>query len=164
MNISEKPNEETIIKQIKKQNQHIPADASIVVIKTLEHTRNGNTNYTLIIETDIDTYKKILTQEKLSVQWDRCRVFEHLYVSRCYKCLGFAHSSKVCTKKQACYKCGGEHEKKDCTSKIIKCINCVNAVKNLNLDLDVAHEAYSSECIVWRRRLEREQQRPMKQS
>lgn len=160
VNMSDEPNN-NVVEQIRKQNKFVSADAKLLVVKTLKHTRNDSTNYTLIIETDIDTFNTIIKQEKLSIGWDRCRVFEHFYVSRCYKCLGFNHSAKVCTKKQACIKCGGEHERKDCTSETMKCINCVNAMSRLNIELDVDHEAYSTDCTVWKRRMEREQQRPM---
>lgn len=159
VNISEKPDDEDIVARIKKQNTFVTETATIKVIKTLENTRYTNTNYTVIIETDTATYNEIIKHEKLSIGWDRCRVFEHIYISRCYRCLGFNHSSKVCTKKQACIKCGGEHERKDCTSDDVKCINCLNAVMKLDLSLDVEHEAYSSECTVWRRRVERERNR-----
>lgn len=159
VNISEKPNDEGIVAQIKKQNTFVPETATIKVVKTMENTRYTNTNYTVIIETDTATYNEIIKHEKLSIGWDRCRVFEHIYITRCYRCLGFNHSSKVCTKKQACIKCGGEHERKDCTSADVTCINCANAVMKLDLTLDVKHEAYSSECTVWKRRVERERNR-----
>lgn len=131
------------------------------MIKTLVSKHTDKT-YTVIIETDVETYNVIVEHEKLSIGWDRCRVFEHVYISRCFRCLGFNHSSKVCTKKQACIKCGGEHERKECTSDEVKCINCMRAVEKLELELDVSHEAYSNECTVWKRRMERESSRAPK--
>lgn len=159
INVTEKLSEEEIIKKIKKQNDFVPEKAELKVKKTIEHTnKDGRMHYTVIIEVDQVTYQQIITHDKLSIGWDRCRIFEHIFIMRCYQCLGFNHSSKVCTKKQACFRCGGEHERKSCTSDQIKCVNCSFAVSTLGLNIDAGHEAYSPDCAVLQKRIERQRE------
>lgn len=159
VNISTKLEDDELILKIKKQNDFISNTTDIKVIKMYEVKKKDEIKYTAIIESDTETIHQILNSEKLSIGWDRCRVFDHVYILRCYRCLGFNHISKVCTRKQLCIKCGGEHEKKDCKSNETKCANCVNAAKSLNITLDINHEAYSMDCSVFKRRVQHEKVR-----
>lgn len=159
INMCDKLSEEAIINNIKKQNDFVDNNAALKVIKIIEAKNKRFPDFTAIIETDINTCEQILKNEKLSIGWDRCRVFEHVYVSRCYKCLGFNHMSDTCTNKKACLNCAGEHEIKDCVSDEIKCVNCIWAVANLDIRLDVNHRANSNECSVLQKRIDRERKK-----
>lgn len=159
INVSDKLDDETLVDKIRNQNDFLTKEAHLTVIKQLDTTRNSHETYTVILEADTNTFNEIIRREKISVGWDRCRVFVHTYVARCYRCLGFNHTSKVCTKKQSCVNCGGEHEQKNCTSKVTKCVNCLYAVEHLGLKLNINHNAYSMECSVLERRLEQERER-----
>ena len=48
---------------------------------------------------------------------------------QCYKCQGYGHSAKFCTKKQRCLVCAGEHKVADCQKRdgAKKCVNCGGA-------------------------------------
>lgn len=159
INISEKMSDKDIVLKIKNQNEHVPDDANLSVIKIFERKLDKGTSYSAVIETDPEVFRQIIKSDKLSIGWDRCKVYEHIYVSRCYRCLGYNHIAKVCTRKQACIRCGGEHEFKDCMSDSEKCINCLTAASKLNLHLDVNHRATSMECSILQRKLERERER-----
>lgn len=159
VNMCDKLSEETIINNIKKQNEFVNKKAVFKVIKIMEATKRRFPDFTAVVETDIDTYENILKNERLSIGWDRCRVFEHVYVNRCYKCLGFNHTANTCSNKKACSKCAEEHEMKDCNSDQTKCVNCLWAVKNLNIRLEVNHNAFSNECVVLQRKIERERKK-----
>lgn len=161
INLSEQLTDDNIVLKIKKQNSYIPQEADIKIIKQINMKKLPSTddNFTVILECDSKTSCDIINNEILSIGWDRCRVFEYTYVLRCFKCLGFNHTSKVCTKDQTCAKCSGNHMQKDCTSNEIKCVNCTLAVSKLNISLDVHHQANSMECSVLQRRIENEKKR-----
>lgn len=156
INVSEKYSDEQILCYIKKQNEFIPSSSNFKCIKLIQTPR---ANYTYIIETDPATYNLIISNEKLSIGWDRCRVFENIYVRRCFKCLGFNHKSDECSKEKVCLKCSGHHDIKQCQSTKVECVNCKWAVENLRITLDVNHQANSYECPVLQHRMDRARQR-----
>lgn len=156
INMSEKLSEDIIIENIKKQNDFINKNAEFKVIKMLETKKGRYTEYCAIIETDANSFDRIIQNEKISIGWDRCKVYEHIFVSRCFKCLGFSHAAKDCNRTQACINCGGEHNKKDCTVNEPNCVNCSWAVKNLNIKLDTKHSSLSIICPVLQKRKDRE--------
>lgn len=155
--MTEKLNEETIIENIKQQNDFVSPTATFKIIKLLEAKKAHYTEYMAIVETDPNSFESIIANEKINIGWDRCKVFKHIYISRCYKCLGFSHSASDCNKQQACINCGGEHLIKDCTKIEPNCVNCSWAVKNLNMKLDVNHRSLSNICPVLLKKKEREQ-------
>lgn len=159
VNMREKLDEDLIVANIKRQNEHIKDDVEINVVKINEIVRGRYKDYSAIIETDSDTFSRILTKEKLSIGWDQCRVFEHVHVHRCYKCLGFNHSAKDCTSGVKCKYCSENHDEKDCKAEEEKCVNCVWAVKNLKLNLNVNHNAYSRDCAVFQNKIEFERKK-----
>lgn len=160
INITEVMDEDCLLNKIKTQNTFIKNSADIKLVKMINMTKKRNSeNYTAIIQTDAETYVDIMKQEKLSIGWDRCRVFEHTYIVRCFKCLGFNHISKVCTKIQLCVKCGGEHDQHECLSNETKCANCIIAVSKLGIKLDIYHHANSMECCVLQRHIETERKK-----
>ena len=147
--MSEKLSDEELLNYLIKQNEFITEESEIKVIKTVEVKNSSNNKlFSSIIETSPKTYKNMMAREKVYVKWDRCNVYENKYVSRCYKCLGFKHMEKVCTNKLACKLCAGEHESTKCSAVQRKCINCDWHVQNLNLQLNVNHDALSKECPV----------------
>ena len=70
----------------------------------------------------------------------------HKYVlpkkRQCFNCQSYGHIAAKCTSVTVCGKCAStEHSTGDCTSKIFKCINCINCAQP-NFD----HPAYSRIC------------------
>lgn len=157
--VSVKYSEADIKKLIYKQNVHVPENSNLKLITVLERPKILPTNYTYIFETDPQTYSAILKSGKLSIGWDRCPVFENIYVSRCFKCLGFNHKAEDCKKAKVCLKCAENHDVKECTSSKVECVNCKWAVENLKLKLKTDHQANSLECSVLQRRKDQQRQR-----
>jgi hypothetical protein len=71
-------------------------------------------------------------------------------VTRCFKCLGFGHTSKFCEGNQTCANCAEEHHWKECESTHNnRCTNCIKAnsfIKDGNKKLSINHSAVSNEC------------------
>lgn len=154
INICDKTPDETVILNIKTQNHFVSKDATFKIVKMFENNRDNRCTYSYIIETDPKTFSAIIENEKLNIGWDRCKVFEHIYINRCYQCLGFNHKSNDCTKTKACMKCGGEHNRSECTSEAEICVNCKWAVDKLKLQLNIHHQANDKACYVLQKKIE----------
>src|SRR5580765_111126 len=113
----------------------------------------------LILEVDEMTHELMLKRIKINIGWNKCPVFEYYNVKRCYKCWGFRHIAKNCSKLDTCHKCAGNHLTNDCTSTIMKCINCVHKIKTYNLQINDDHDALSIDCPTFRRILEEEKKK-----
>jgi hypothetical protein len=135
--------EEEIINAIIKQNIFMSENTKL--LKMLPDRNNQNLS-TLILETDLISHRNALEHERLSIKWNKFKVFDALAVNRCYKCSRFGHKINECDKSETCSKCSGPHSTKDCTSESPKCINCIDANNKYRLDNDVAHPAYSLNC------------------
>lgn len=151
--LSEKLSDDEILDCLIKQNEILKSDDEIKIVKTIERKKTHfDATYDSIIETTPTGFKKIIEAEKLFVKWDSCRVFEHIHVRRCHKCLGFNHTQRECTNKISCSFCAGEHISVDCNSEKPKCVNCLWHVNKLKMKLDVNHGAYDKECPVLQRK------------
>lgn len=159
VNMREKLSENLIVANIKRQNDFIRDDVVISVVKINEIVRGRYKDYSAIIETDTETFSSILSRDKLAIGWDQCRVFEHVHVHRCFKCLGFNHSAKDCTSNKKCKFCSESHDEKECKAEEEKCVNCTWAVKNLKLNLNVNHNAFSRDCAVYQNKIEYERKK-----
>lgn len=150
----QKMSHDAFITAIKNQNSDIIKENDYMkVIKVIESNRNTNVK-TLIIETNPDTYKKIIEAKKLKLKWSLCAVYEAIQVTRCFKCAGYGHRSDICNNNEACPKCAGRHSIKDCVNNIVKCINCINANSKFNSKLDIKHAAWDVNCNIYKRKLE----------
>lgn len=116
-------------------------------------------SYGAKVEVDGVSFKRILDTGRIILGWDSCIVHEAFDCIRCFKCLGFHHLATSCKATKACSKCGDAHDLKDCQATIERCINCVNAVKRLNLDIDTGHSALSLKCSTYQKKIEAERKK-----
>ncbi|GIX77417.1 hypothetical protein CEXT_650321 [Caerostris extrusa] len=65
------------------------------------------------------------TQESNELAYYRGKLEARIYSKTCFKCQSLGHYSNECNLPEVCGKCANNHKTKDCTSKKIKCINCV---------------------------------------
>lgn len=145
---------ESIIDELKKHNDEIKGIEMklITVIKRKSTGRKTESNE-LVVEVNGAAHRKLLEMGILNLPWRECRVLEHVYLKRCYKCLGFSHIAKDCTGDQKCSKCDGNHKFSDCKSKSLCCANCRSQNVKNKTKLDTKHHAWSKECTVYKRRI-----------
>lgn len=139
------------------QNTFLDVETANIKVLHVQQSKNRNANYFAYVEVDGPSYIKILREEKLNIGWDRCRVYEAVGVTRCYKCSGFNHKATECRSEKACPRCAGPHDLRECKADNdkIRCINCVKTTDKLKIKLDAKHEAWNSEqCAVYKRKLE----------
>lgn len=114
----------------------------------------------VIAEVNAGTREKFLQSEKLKIGWNICKVQDYVGILRCFKCCGYYHFAKDCTKKETCGNCAKQHATKECNSETKKCVNCeekirVFKIKNLKSD----HSAYDSNCPCFKKEIEKQRDR-----
>ena len=77
-----------------------------------------------------------------------CKVYDSIFVLRCFKCQAYGHHSRDCTHESVCGFCAGSHATNTCVTKDcengLKCIHCVKAGKS-----DVNHHTGDPKCSVY---------------
>lgn len=112
--------------------------------------------YNVVIEVDKETHNCLLTAKKVYIRFDRCRIVSDYTVLRCFQCGEFGHMSANCKNENKCSKCSESHKTSECTSTVLKCVNCIKMNNERKLNLDVNHGAFNiTECAVFKRLLER---------
>lgn len=145
-----------ILTQLKSQNPDVISESSTVVIRDVKKiVTRSSTYYTVYIQTDCDTFEKIMSRGKLCVMWSRLRCYQVLPDSRCYKCHKFDHIADKCPlgdNVKICPKCSGSHDGKECDSSEYKCINCVRKNEKYGIDMPVNHCVWSYQCPIYKHR------------
>lgn len=142
--------DELIIEKIIRQND-LSADRSDFKMNLLRRTNVFNKRFNLVFEVDSATYDKIISKEKVNLGWNRCRVFIDYGVIRCLNCCKYGHLSKDCKDKQACGKCGSDHNSNVCVNNFKKCKNCEDSNQRYGLSLSTDHTVWDvTKCEVYR--------------
>jgi hypothetical protein len=122
-------------------------------------TKKNPKIYQAVIQVDRPSYDKLIQAGGLFIGYDYCYTFDAVEVLRCYNCNGYHHTSKSCKNKKSCPRCGVaeklDHTIAECKASTLKCVNCVNLVKNEKLDLDVNHAAWDNRCPMYQRAIEK---------
>lgn len=156
LGMSEQLSSEKIIEKIVAQNPEVfHSGYTAEVVSTFKIKERFGAK--LIV--DSDSFARMITNSKLRLGWDICRVFEAFDLVRCYNCSGYHHLAKNCTTKKQCPKCAGEHTLLECQSTVERCCNCIKAASSLNLVLSTDHSALSSECLVYNRKINAQRRR-----
>lgn len=155
-NIDPEIKNDEILSELKSHNPTIN-NMNMRVITVLSRKYRDSSYNEIVIEVNSVDYKQLIDMKKLRLPWRECRIFEHLYLVRCYKCCGFQHKSNDCQQNQ---KCGsGSHKSIDCKSKRKCCINCKAANDKNKMNIDVNHHAWSKQCPILKRHLSKLAQR-----
>lgn len=152
-NIDSQIADESVIEELKLNNENI-RDIEMKLVAVISKKFRGTTTKEAIVEVKSTVYKKLLEIGELNLPWRECRIIEHLYLKRCFKCCGFSHIAGQCKQTtQSCSKCAGNHKLDDCKSKKLCCVNCKAANESSKMNLKTNHHAYSKECSILQRRL-----------
>lgn len=155
-------NENDLLDSLKKQNG-VPESAKLKVIRITKNVRAKNNTMSAVLEVDACTFDMLIKMRRVMIDWDKCQVTEAINVNRCFNCSEYGHIASSCSKPQCCPKCAEPHEAHECTSDFCKCVNC--DLKNRQMkaapeeQLDVCHSAWSVDCPIYQKRLQRSRQR-----
>ncbi|KAK5637742.1 hypothetical protein RI129_000076 [Pyrocoelia pectoralis] len=111
-------------------------------------------NNIAIAECSPEIRQRLLNQGRIYINFESCRVLDHIQVTRCFKCQAFGHPSKYCSATEdTCSLCAGSHFYTACPHKdndeIRKCANCVRAKQEVH-----NHSALSTKCPAYARALD----------
>lgn len=85
----------------------------------------------------------LVKEERVYIDYDRCRVKDFLDITRCYRCQVYGHIGRSCMEKDPmCSHCTGNHDYKDCKNKNDP--EVCGACKRVNKES--AHSVDSREC------------------
>lgn len=159
--LSERLAPEIIEEKIKCQNNYLESENVSIKVTYVRENKKGRGSFTAIAEVSANAYRLLMKEEKVNINWDRCKIYDALEVTRCFKCSGFGHKAVQCKSQTACPKCAGEHLLIECKAKEEeeRCVNCSHAVDKLKMKLDVKHAAWNSACPVLQRKLELEKRK-----
>lgn len=124
-----------------------------------ERGGSGEGGGSLILEVDDATHKELINREKINLGWKKCRIFNYVQIRRCFKCWGFYHIARNCTREVVCHKCAGNHRDSECKETIKKCINCMHKIRNFNLKINDEHDALDLKCPTYTRAIQEEKWR-----
>lgn len=145
---------DSIIDELKKNNEELnDCDVSLIPVLNRKATSKQQSSCDIVVEVNSATYKMLMEKQLLRLPWRECRVYEHIYVKSCYKCLGFSHIAKDCKQDQKCSKCGS-HKFSECKNRNICCANCRSVNEKLKVKMNTKHHAWSTDCPVYKRRIE----------
>lgn len=145
---------DAIIDELKKNNEMIVND-EMKLVTVIPRKFRGSVTNDVIVEVQSAVYKKLLNAGVLYLPWRECKVLQHLYIKRCFKCCGFSHTAQQCHQNsQFCSKCAGTHKFDSCKSKKLCCINCKVANEKFGLNLNAEHHAWSKDCKVLARKMQ----------
>jgi hypothetical protein len=152
--------ESEIIEKLKKQNDFLEM-SEMKVVKIKKVVKYGKEMQNAIIEVDKMSFPKLIASEKVCLGWERCRVYDAISVTRCFKCKGFNHKMSECKNEECCLKCHQKHKTADCKVKeeVIKCINCKKVNEKFKLGLDENHKTSSVECTVYQKKLKEKKEK-----
>lgn len=148
---------DTICEQLRKQNRSLRY--SKLDLFKIVNCHNDKDKVNLILEIDGDSFNKVIQDGKVNIYWNQYNVGQHISVIRCYNCFGFNHMKETCTNSRACANCGNDHDTNECDSEIKCCTNCSHANEKFNLQIDTAHDVWSSKCTIYKKKIEQASKR-----
>lgn len=125
------------------------------IIKVLRG-RKGEGNSHLVIQLPEIQAARLL-QQKFPIGFNMCTAKRYISILRCYHCQQFGYAAKNCCNKQACAKCGKEHNARDCNEKRLDCVNCRIEVNRhggnyRSAGVHTQHASYDPQCRMYLRR------------
>lgn len=153
-NIDDDLERDDIIPELERFNKDVQGMGMSIVTVIRKKVR-GNTWNDIVVEVDNTSYKKLVNKKILNLPWRECKISQHLYLKRCFKCCGYSHISTECKHEQKCSKCAEHHKFDTCTSNSLCCINCKLTNEKYKMNLDTRHHAFSRKCSVLQRRMDK---------
>ncbi|XP_075531277.1 uncharacterized protein LOC142564241 [Dermacentor variabilis] len=138
-------------KKIIEQN-HLQCNPEDMAVKKRWKGRRGDT---IVLGLNRRGFAAIKDKNFLNVTWNRCPIFDHIFMPRCTRCAKHGHSSAECQAVRHCVNCGQEgHHQSECENDPY-CKVC--ELEETEEERD--HSMRSWECPVYRAKLETEKRR-----
>lgn len=151
--IDEDMDEKSLIEHILEKNDFLVNPIlKVITIKKMK------SKYMAILEIDAKNFKIVMEKGFLFIDFSVCSVFEYIDIMRCFKCTGYNHTAKYCTKKQKCLKCGkSDHKATECKSneEHVECPNCSEENLKNKSGFMINHSPFNINCESYKLHIER---------
>lgn len=112
---------ETLTHRIVSQN-HL--DCNEMDLELRRHW-NGKNGITAIVAVSKKALTALGSRRALNINWNRCPIYDNIYISRCTKCASYGHNRSECSERSRCFNCGGEDHQGSICERMSKCPVCV---------------------------------------
>jgi hypothetical protein len=120
------------------------------ILKVKFTKRSFNDARHVVVEVSPNLRRELIILAKIKVRWSMCRMEDFVAVTRCFKCLGYGHTSKYCQSQQICSYCAENHHWKECVQQLqTRCSNCLRAnsyIQEEGKKTNVNHSVFSKDC------------------
>lgn len=152
--ITEKHENETLLKLIRNQNKMVIQDDDDIKLISFKPIKNKNQMYQIVLGVNPLTYKRVIERGYIFIGYDHCQVFDGFEIKRCFRCCGFHHAANKCDNRKVCPRCTENHDVKECKAEVLKCNNCVNFNLKSNNKIDTNHATWDNRCHCYKQKLE----------
>lgn len=110
---------------------------------------------TWVIELEPKLKNALMAKERLYINWNSCKVYNYVRLTRCYNCQRYGHTAKHCRSPKQCGFCAStDHESNACQSKQTPDrFNCANCLRSENHKKSATHNAADNNCPIYKSRL-----------
>lgn len=133
-----------IIKSIQDKNENLADLMTEEDMKMLFIKSSAPGYKTAVIIVSPNIRKQINKNDnRIYLHFSRCRVYDHYWVRRCGKCMGYGHKTNACRAENAvCGHCAQNHLSNSCTNKQqLKCHHCTAIGRE-----ETGHSSFSTQC------------------
>ena len=146
--LDEELDEDRLKRALINQNRFINEDANIKLVVT----KKMKMKWFAIIECDGETFKKTMDNGAVCVEYSACSVYEYIRIVRCFKCCGYDHMVKDCTKHDICAKCGQRDHGSESCGTVKNCPNCSEA-NGKGDNFNTNHSPFDLSCCAYIKKL-----------
>ena len=159
-------NKAALEKDIKERNFLESSDENLLKVAYTKDIKNGKT--LIILETGPGNYRaikenKVRNKMHLEIGWNSCELREQEPVNQCFNCSKYWHKAATCRYSKGgqpakrCYKCGENHDGKDCKATKLHCVNCADFNEHFkgSTKHDTGHSARDHKCPMYQNALKK---------
>lgn len=137
--------DEKIEEAISRQNSGLVAsiDRKDWPFKVIRRTKGRTDEITNVIAEVSKELWRVLKDHKVRIGYQVVTALDQTPLIQCFRCMGFSHRARDCTREETCGHCSGPHDSRKCTNKnnAYVCTNCKRANHS-----ETSHPAYSTNC------------------
>lgn len=139
VNLETEHTKESLKEALTRQN-NLDSETAKIVVKHVTEKRNKQGTFTAYLQLDPKSFRTIMSQSKVLIGWESCKVYEDLNLDRCFNCNGYFHNSKKCRNEKSCSKCSEhDHSANRCKNPSFKCLNCARANEKYSKNYPTNH-------------------------
>lgn len=103
--ILDKMSTDEVLLNMRMQNDFISKDDNVNMYQVKEIKQGKDITHTAYVELSSRVHEEILKRGKISsIGWSKCKVYDNLKVTRCFKCNAYGHGAKECHNDSSCPK------------------------------------------------------------